>query len=71
MGTFTNNENGIVQSHNKMFIVFGKAKFEGLRLKNDSGIDNANKPPQILSILRPDDLEDEGQGHSQSIGVEN
>ena len=26
---------------------------------------------QISRILRPNDLEDEGQGHSQLIGVEN
>ena len=26
---------------------------------------------QILSILMPNDLEDEGQGHPQSIGIKN
>ena len=47
-------------------------KFKGRRWKNDSVIDNASKTPKLpnFKFLRPNDLEDEGQGHSQSIGVE-
>ena len=40
--------------------------------KNDSVIDHASKPQnsQILSIFGPYDLEDDGQGHPYSKGVE-